>query len=222
MNTVIALGCAIPILLSIGARYSALAQDANSGGVPPFLATNLVSLLQQVETTNPDDIRRDAAGRVVALTLRQGFANESNLFLVSTLHSLQRLSMLTSRRAQPSESSISSLIDLTNLNTITFNCGGQLPGGVFRATCSLKGLQNLGLDGAYPPAAEYAAVTNLQELVGLRVTYCTNFSDQQLSFLTNLPKLKSIELWADSLSASAPNYFATLKKVTNFITRPHY
>lgn len=70
------------------------------------------------------------------------------------------------------------------------------------------------------PASEYNSITNLQDLVELHVAYCTNFTDQQLALITNLPNLRSIELRADALSSQATNILSGMGTLTNVVIKP--
>lgn len=199
-------------------RFSAQGGDSAAGmSVAPG---SLGALLQEIEAANRDDIGRDPSGNVVSLTLRQGWANDYNLTLISGLNSLQRLVLVLSRRAEPTEHGLASLGTLTNLVSLHLSCSGPLQAGFFRAACTLKRLRCLDLYAACPPAAEYKSLTNLQLLAELRVSYCPNFGDEQLSLVTNLTNLRSLELKADALSSEATNLLAGMRTLTNILIKP--
>jgi hypothetical protein len=52
------------------------------------------------------------------------------------------------------------------------------------------------------------------------VSYCPNFGDEQLSLVTNLTNLRSLELKADALSSEATNLLAGMRTLTNILIKP--
>ena len=211
--------CVAALLVTVPSLPVLFAQNASSAAGQPAVAANLDVLLQQIEASNPEDIGRDSVGDVVSVVLRQGRATDDNLSLISTLDSLRRIALEPARRAKPTQQGIETLSRLTNLVSLQLACCGALPDGVFNATCGLKRLRCLNLCAAYPPASEYYSITNLQDLAELHVTYCTNFGDSQLTVITNLPNLRSIELRADALSGHATNILSGMRTLTNVVTK---
>jgi hypothetical protein len=170
----------------------------------------------------PGSWERDAKGDVVSLTLTSLLANDAGLDLFSKFGSVQKLRLQTSRLSpELTRQGISSLVRMTNLTSINIVCGGLLKAGVFEEICKMKELRELGLVAAYPPAREYFGLTNLHNLVELRVGYCTNFGDRELSLLTNLPALKSLTLYADGLSSESTNVLHSMTGLTNASVKLH-
>ena len=83
----------------------------------------------------------------------------------------------------------------------------------------MKELRQLGLVAAYPPAGEYFGLTNLHNLVELRVAHCTNFGDSEVSLLTNLPALKSLTLYSDGISREGTNVLRNMIGLTNVVVK---
>lgn len=210
---------ALPLVTAAALPTTLSAQEHSAASMPPVVATNVGVLLQHIEAAHSEDVERDSAGNVVSVTLRTGWANDRNLILISTLDSVRRLVLMTSRRGEPTQYGLDSLRKMTNLVSLYLDCGGPLPEGVFRATCNLKHLRCLGLYAAYPPVSEYDRITNLQELVELHITYCTNFGDAQLTPITKLPNLRNLELKADALSSQATNLLSSMRSLTNVVIR---
>ena len=168
----------------------------------------------------PGSWERDAKGDVVSLTLSSLLANDAGLDLFSKFGSVQKLRLQTSRLSpELTRQGISSLVRMTNLTSINIACGGLLKAGVFEEICKMKEIRELGLVAAYPPASEYIGLTNLHNLVELRVGYCTNFGDSELSLLTNLPALKSLTLYADGFSSEGTNVLRNMTGLTNVAVR---
>ena len=162
----------------------------------------------------------DAKGDVVSLTLTSLLANDAGLDLFSKFGSVQKLRLQTSRLSpELTRQGISSLVRMTNVTSINIACGGLLKAGVFEEICKMKGVRELGLVAAYPPASEYSCLTNLNNLVELRVAYCTNFGDRELSLLTNLPALKRLTLYADGFSSEGTNVLHSMTGLTNTVIK---
>jgi len=177
------------------------------------------TLVKEIEQGSRYDVTRDSRGNVVALRLLREWVTDWNLTLVSEIGSLKEVSLVTSKTNDLSGRGISSLSRLTNLVSVQVNCGGSLPKGVFREVCNLRRLQHLGLAGAYPPAEEYTSITNLNNLTDLRVVACTNFTDKELNYLTNLVNLRSLVLYYDGISKEGTNVLQTMNGLTNVIVK---
>jgi len=188
----------------------------SAGQTTPDSVAATVPLLKQLETY---DITTDSSGNVVSLTLRQEFSNDQNLMIVNGFASLQRLVLMPVKSNRLTEQGIASLGGLTNLVALQLNCGATLPDGVFQGVCNLRQLQYLGLTAACPPLAELNSITNLGNLVELRVIECPNFADHQLAGVTNLTKLRSLVLYGTNLSKGATNILHTMTSLTNVDVR---
>jgi len=80
----------------------------------------------------------------------------------------------------------------------------------------LTRLSTLCLVAAPQEKQNYAALTNLQNLVALHVSYDTNFGDAELSMLTNLPKLQSLDLFWDGVTRNGTNVLLSrMSSLTN-------
>lgn len=204
----------------------AVAQGSAEGkqGAELTQSTNqeLAALLRRLEEgRNAGDVERDASGNVISVALRWTNANNRALFLVSTLDSLQQLMIQGRERPETGEwtrEGISFLGKLTNLMTLRVACLGMKPllkDGVFEEICNLTGLQTLSLVAAYPERSEYAALTNLQNLAELNVSYATNFGDAELCLLTNLVNLRKLYISADAVSREGTNVLSRMQRLTN-------
>lgn len=197
----------------------ALLADAQTGGFPRP-AVSAEELVGRLEVAHPEDLGKDPDGRVISVLLRQGWASDQHLALVSSVGSIQSIALEPTFRVRPSRVGIAALSRLTNLSSLNLACSGYLPEDVFRTACSLKQLQRLSLVAAYPPVAEYNCITNLTNLTQLRITHCTNFADAQVTLLTNLVKLRILELAADGISDQGTNVLSSMAKLTNVIFKP--
>jgi hypothetical protein len=185
-------------------------------------ATNyeLAALLKRLEES-PGDLGRDGSGNVVSVALRWTNANDRALVLVSSLDSLQELRIQGPGRPETGEwtrEGISCLGRLTNLVTLRVACIATKPAlkdGVFEEICNLRGLRTLSLVAAYPQRSEYVALTNLQNLAELRVSYATNFGDAELCLLTNLANLRSLLIHFDAVSREGTNVLSRVQRLTN-------
>jgi len=213
----------VVLFLAMATHSTSLtAQQVSPLATLPITVSNVTALLQRVQAANPFDLETNSTGRILSVTLRQDLATDDTLTLITNLGSLRRLVIMPNRRGNLTTRGISALSSLTNLVSLHLSCSGNLPEGVFREICNLTQIRCLALYGARPPESEYSGITNLQNLVQLNVTYCTNFGDRQLSLITNLPNLRSIEVWADALSAHATNLLARMNTLTNIATKPNY
>jgi hypothetical protein len=212
--------CVAVLLAVVASLPRTVSGEGGPAAGAPVVPANVGALLQELRAANPEDVERDSAGNVVSVALRQGWASDHNLTLLSTVDTLHRLVLVPSRRVELTEHGLTSLARLTNLVSLYLNCSGALRADVFRAACGLKRLRCLGLYGACPPVGEYNSITNLQDLAELHVAYCTNFTDQQLALVTNLPNLRTIELKADGLSGQATNIASRMRTLTNIVIKP--
>jgi len=102
----------------------------------------LSALLKQLEDST-DDLGRDASGNVLSVALRSTNANNQALFLVSTLGSLQELTI--QGRGLPgtdewTREGISCLRKLTNLVTLRVACIALKPALTEKASEAIRGL----------------------------------------------------------------------------------
>jgi hypothetical protein len=201
----------VALFLVCAGDYKPFAQPTNS---------ELSALLQKVEE-NPEDLGRDRNGNVVSLALRGTNANNRALLLVSTFGFLQELVIQGRGRPDTGEwtrEGIACLHNLTNLVSLRILCVAPQPAlkeGVFKEICNLRGLRSLSLVAACPERSDYVALSNLQNLAELRVSYATNFGDRELSSLTNLVNLRSLLIEWDAVSQQGTNVLSRMPHLTN-------
>jgi len=196
--------------------------DARENGSVMRKESGLDSLLKRLEES--DDLQKDREGRVVGLALRSTNANDQNLSLVSTLQSLKELTI--QGRGWPTSNrwtleGISSLERMTNLTTLRILCQSVPENNVqfLPAFSRLTRLSTLYFVAAPQEKQNYTALTNLQNLVALHVSYDTNFGDAELSMLTNLPKLQSLDLFWDGVTRNGTNALSRMSSLTNAMVR---
>ncbi len=166
---------------------------------------------------------RDESGNVLSVALRWTNANNRALSLVSTLGTLQELTI--QGRGIPDEwtgEGISYLGKMTNLVSLRVVCVGPGPAlkdVVFEEICNLRRLKSLSLVAAYPERSDYVALTNLQNLAELHVSYATNFGDAELCSLTNLVNLRSLFIYYDAVSREGTNVLSRMQRLTNATVR---
>lgn len=181
---------------------------------------SLTELLSKLEQGPSMDLRRDRNGNVVDLTLRQEHAQDKNLRLISRAGTIRSLRIQgRSQLGGVTREGVRSLAQLTNLVTLRVCCLGEMQAELFEEICRLKGLQYLGLASAYPPESAYGALTNLQALSELHVTYCTNFGDRQLRLLTNMLHLKSLTIDSGGITEQGTNFLRQLRSLENVVLR---
>jgi hypothetical protein len=166
------------------------------------------------------DIQKDGQGQVVSLALRSRNATDQNLSLVSTLSRLQELTI--TGRGWPSNrwtlDGLSQLKRMTNLSTLGIGCLSPQPDKnpqFLHEVSRLQQLRSLSLVCASQETQEYSALTNLQNLTTLHISYDTNFGNAELSLLTNLPSLKSIDLYGASVTPKGTNVLSQMPGLTN-------
>jgi hypothetical protein len=178
----------------------------------------LESLLRRIESL--DDLQKDGKGRVISLALHSADANNQNLSLVSTVSSLQELSIFG--RGWPSNrwtlEGLAHLKKLTNLVMLRIACLATEPDSNLQfldEVSHLNGLRSLYLVCASQNTRQYSALTNLQNLTTLLVSYDTNFGNAELSLLTNLPHLKRVDLHAVAVTPQGTNVLSRIESLTN-------
>ena len=206
------------LALILGWVGTTFAQIGEGTVTEPFGYTNVSALLEQVVYNNKNDVLWDKSRNVVAVTLRYGFATDSNLHLLSSISTLRQLWLQPTSKDELSVQGIIDLRGLTNLASLNLSCTTALPKGVFCGVCDLKQLTRLELVAACPPHDEYSCITNLETLAELRVTYCTNFDDVAFSYVTNLSNLKRLTVYGAAVSKESTNLLRKLK-LTNAVVK---
>jgi hypothetical protein len=176
----------------------------------------LDSLLSSVEEI---DLQKDSQGHVVSLALGSRNTSDQSLSLVSTLSRLQELTIRG--RGWPSNQwtldGLAQLKRLTNLSTLRIACLAVEPNmnlQFLHEVSRLDQLRSLYLVCASQKTHEYFALTNLQNLTTLFVSYDTNFGNAELSLLTNLPNLKHIDLYGDAVTSQGTNVLSQMRGLT--------
>lgn len=176
----------------------------------------LLHALRQHESGTFKPVVWDTNGQLVSVSIGGTNASDSNLFLLSRIHSLQTLRLQTYGTGERvSREGYASLQQLTNLTGLRVACAFAMHRGIFEEICRLNGLRRLTLYYAYPTRDKYTnlvALTNLEEFTN---TGCTNFGPQEVKLLTNLTKLKSIMLELSDASKQDTNVLSSLKNLTN-------
>jgi hypothetical protein len=77
----------------------------------------------------------------------------------------------------------------------------------------------MSLVAACPERSEYVALTNLQNLAELNVSYAVNFGDGELCLLTNLVNLRSLSIEYAAVSPEGTNVLSRMLHLTNATVR---
>jgi hypothetical protein len=170
-------------------------------------------------------LERDKYGHVISLSLRHTNANDRALSLVSTIPSIQELSIVG--RGSPTNNGwtaegVSHLKRMTNLATLRIAClaiDPDLNADFLPEVSRIAGLKSLSLVAAPQKQRDYAALTNLCNLTTLKVWYVTNFGDAELALLTNLPNLTHLELVFDCVTREGTNVISRMPRLTNFTVK---
>jgi hypothetical protein len=111
---------------------------------------------------------------------------------------------------------------MTNLTTLRVACIAPKPAledGIFEEICNLRALKSLSLVSAYPERSVYVALTNLQNLAELNVSYATNFGGAELCLLTNLVNLRNLSIQYHAVSREGMNVLSRMQRLTNAMVR---
>jgi len=171
------------------------------------------ALLERLAQSDPSSLKRDVTGNVVSLNVYRSAVNDENLHLISGLQSILALHLQCPAQNLTKEG-IRFIGNLTNLESLTLACMGQLKGGVFEEISKLQSLHRLTLSQTCPPVEEFPSIVRLK-LIELAVDHCESFSDKQLTVLTNVTTLKSIELVWTSVSPTGTNILSCFPAMTN-------
>jgi hypothetical protein len=177
-------------------------------------------LLKEIERSESIPPKRDKNGEIVSLSLEQSLANDERIEIASKIHSLRELQLGYPKDI--TKEGISHLVGMTNLSSMSLWCVRELKPGVFEEICKIQGLRKLSLSAVHPPAGEYAAITNLQLLTVLHIGLGdgTNFGDHQLSLLTNLHNLKSLDLGYSGITFEGMKILHQMTGLTNVNVLP--
>ena len=224
---------AILFVIALVIATKLTAQESNRRVDVPLVITNVVQLVKELQASHPKDLLKDSAGRVYQVTLCSRWANDHNLKLLGNLDSLRGLMIVSGNYEGGAtndfgghdfeiltEQGFAALGRNTNLISLDLHCAVHLPKNIFREVCSLIQLSELRVVASPPPAAEYSCITNLQNLEVLRLAWCPNFTDQELSYITNLTKLKSLTLQFNGLSKGPTNILRDMPSLTNVVFMP--
>lgn len=180
-------------------------------------AEEVSDLLRRIEGESERCVIRAPDGGLISVTVPPRYVTDHNLELIASSRTLQTIRIIATRDMHElSARGVVSLKALKNLRALAFQCAGRLPPGVLEAVAALDQIQHLELIGAEPSdAREYAALTNLQNLVSLRITHASQFGGDQLVFLNSLPKLRSVSFAITGLSESDAAALVNLRNLTN-------
>jgi len=201
-------------ILLMAALPIVLAQTTNSDDDQAKISR----LLREIQLRSSSWVERDSNGNVVTLVLYQHLADNERIETASKIHSLHELQLGFPTRV--TKEGISHLIGMTNLSSVSLSCCPEFNPGVFEGICKIRGLRELSLVAARPPAKEYSAITNLQLLTVLQLGVGTNFGDHELSLLTNLPNLKSLEIGISGITSEGMKVLRQMKGLTNVKVLP--
>lgn len=87
--------------------------------------------------------------------------------------------------------------------------------GVFKEITMLRSLRLLELVAADAPKSEYPMITNMTELAVLGISHAPNFGVEEATAITNLTRLRSLELDWTRAPAKTTNVFRSLTELTN-------
>lgn len=184
----------------------------------PVTNAQAQAFINHLQWKSPPYTQWDTNGNLTSVYLKSDEATDTNLALICTVESIKQLIMQTRSHGSNglTAAGISCLGRLTNLTTLNVACTFKMPDGMFEEICKLQGLRSLGLVGAFPSKeSEYENLECLTNLEELRITYCTNFGSQELGLLTNLTRLKKLELNLFDGHSSDTNVLGCLKNLTN-------
>ena len=161
-------------------------------------------------------IERDATGAIVSLTLPEDHATDSNMVLVSAVHSLQQIKIYAvAGRATITDRGISLVTNLTHATSLGLTCCGTCGADVWPAACNLRQLRQLILNAAPAPEGDYHGLTNLVNLEELVVFSAKTFDDRALRYVTNLMHLRKVRVADTGVSEQWTNILKNCRSLTN-------
>jgi len=166
----------------------------------------------------PQYLVRNSRGDAVSVTLHGDLATDENLSVLSRMPSIEHVSVQGEGR-RITAGGIATLGRLPAVRSLTLACGGTLQEGVLLEVCRLRSLRRLELVAACPPRDEYRALTNLTNLLELRVGRCQNFGVAELHGVTNLTGLMTLDLEWDGFTLQQTNVLARLPNLTNIVIK---
>jgi hypothetical protein len=206
--------------------YSLLALCVGIVRISSWSATNVViatsdvaipseaqvqSFLQEMSNEKAARVSRNSQGEIISLELWGERATDLSLVMASRVVSLGSLTVGGSQATNCTAVGASALRSFTNLATVKLLCAGNLKPGFFKEICQLQRLRKVQITQASPPVEEYACMAKLYQLEELGIAHCTNFGNAQLTVITNLTNLKSLELVANSVTPDGTNVLGTMR-----------
>jgi hypothetical protein len=177
-------------------------------------------LIQKIQRLGPSYVKRSDDGSVVGLTIPRDLGTDDTLELVEKVSSLRDLKFCvnqdTSRFTQRGAQSLGAL---TNLATLRIWCANEFAPGVFYEIARLKGLEYLELVRSDAPQQDYVYLTNLSNLVELKLHMTPNFGDQHVPLFTNLVQLRSVTLLWTGVLGPGTNALQTMNNLTNLVVK---
>jgi len=167
----------------------------------------------------------DESGKLISMEISSRYHNERNIKLVSEIPSLKELIFRgnSGSNAVPLTPAVMGYVTgMTNLTKLSLACfiSNRLKDGVLNEVSKMRQLENLTLFYSEAPKEEYSGLTNLVNLTKLRIICSTNFGDAELQLLTNLTKLRELELEDNSVTSNGTNLLKNLKSLTNVVFEP--
>ncbi len=159
---------------------------------------------------------KDEHGLIVGVSIMGAEANDKTLHALGQIPTIRELSLQLAKPNAVTDRGVAALAGFTNLVSLKIGCGGQLAGDTFRKICGLTNLQHLSLVATFPSADNFSAITNLQQLTSLEISYVTNFSQVQLETVTNLSSLTNISLRLTGIQPGHTNILSVMPHLTKF------
>ena len=216
------LGCRLMLMVALCPHIAI----GRSGGPQGFSGeldqhpteSQVAAFLREVAADRVAQVERDPQGQAVSLVLCRPYASDRGMILASQLRSLRSLTIQgQSMSTGYSEHGASSLHALTNLVTLKILCTGPLDSRFFKEVCRLRSLRELQLTAAMPPSREYRWIADLHRLERLGIANCTNFGDAEISVVTNLVKLKNLQLVNNAVTHHGTNVLKVLPGLTDVL-----
>ena len=172
----------------------------------------------------PALVSRDTNGHVIALGLPSQYKDAHSISLICEIPSLRKLKIYgTPWVGTPvlTEASAKLLTRMTNVTSLSFDCFQQgLKKGVLVHASSMKQLEEFRLYFSDAPPGDYKYLKSMTNLTTLSIQWCKGFGDQQATVLTNLPRLRTLQLVATGLSPEGTNVLSACHALTNIWFAP--
>lgn len=215
--------CFIVILAMFGGlALSTAATNAHNGSVKSLNTNATSQLLLSISEKFRFAVTRNVNGDVVSIGLPSMYGDDQSMALVGTLSNVSQIDIFQGGWTNIpilTEHGINCLVGLPKLTDLKLLCLNKFSSNVLRGVAGLTQVRELTIYNVPFPSEEYRWLKSMTNLAKLDVESCSNFRDQEVFMLTNLPNLREVRLWGTGVSLQGANVFKSIPLLTNVVFR---